>query len=83
MYRSILDVKSVTKLMTGNETTAHRGQYTKSVNVPQQPITNGTHTNGLTPHKSPPLNSYANRKTPPGSHGKPSPLMQRRFDTNG
>ena len=68
--------------MTGNNTTGHKGQHTKPVNTPQQPVTNGT-SNGYAPHKSPPLSSYTNRKTPPGSHGKPSPLMQRRFDTNG
>ena len=43
-------------------------------------ITNGPHTNGYMPQKSPPMSNY--RKTPPGSHGKPSPLMQRRMEVN-
>ena len=89
-YDVIVDVKSVTQLMTGNDTT-HRPpkqqtnttQYTtQSTTQPtsQPVVTNGSYTNGYMPQKSPPMSSF--RKTPPGSHGKPSPLMQRRMEVN-
>lgn len=86
----VVDVKSVTQLMTGNDIThrtpkqqANAAQPTTQSTTqptPQPVVTNGPYTNGYMPQKSPPMSSY--RKTPPGSHGKPSPLMQRRMEVN-
>jgi len=69
------DVKSVTQLMTGNDTTS---RAPKQVNTPQPTVTNGPYSNGYMPQQSPPMGNL--RKTPPGSHGKPSPLMQRKIN---
>lgn len=83
--------------MTGNDTTQRtpKQQNNTSTNTTQPPVTNGSHTNGThvdnshvndshangyMPQKSPPMSNF--RKTPPGSHGKPSPLMQRRMEAN-
>ena len=64
--------------ITSTTTTTANNNATTATTQPT--ITNGPHTNGYMPQKSPPMSNY--RKTPPGSHGKPSPLMQRRMEVN-
>ena len=93
-----VDVKSVTKLMTGNDKTFRPPKQQTSTSQPstqsttqtvtqsvtqtvtQPTVTNGLFTNGHVMQKSPPMSTF--RKTPPGSHGRPSPLMQRRMEVN-
>jgi len=94
----VVDVKSVTQLMTGNDKTHRPPRQQTNVSQPstlsttqtitqtitqvvtQPTVTNGPYTNGHVTQKSPPTSTF--RKTPPGSHGKPSPLMQRRMEVN-
>ena len=75
----LLDVKSVTQLMTGNTDAVNRTPKPQT-NTTLPTMANGSFSNGYMPQKSPPMSTV--RKTPPGSHGKPSPLMQRRMDLN-
>ena len=65
---------------TTTTTTTINNNIAATAATTQPIITNGPHTNGYMPQKSPPMSNY--RKTPPGSHGKPSPLMQRRMEVN-